>query len=334
MPIIPIESDAHWHELRGPRIGASEIYALFDSEQKPEIGDEADPFEESWSTPHEIWARKHGLIKPVQQTAIMEFGLDMEPVIAKWLAKEYGLEILKSREYHIHPEYPWLACTLDYYVLQSEWGQRLLQIKNVGTYAKYWSRDKAPQKVEMQVIQELEVTNAARLEHGQTPFPGTMIGSMHGGNPENLRLQPRPPNPEVWEAIVRVSKDFYERCLIGGEEPQNWQPKDIGHIKEMYRTAERHVEHIDLTHVSDEVEDQIAAWRTAKADETRARKRKDALLSALMRRFMVLDKKDIISAMKAETDNFIMKMDLSVSQYAPAPARTVESLEFSVKEKY
>lgn len=221
--IIEIRDEAHWHEMRAKHVGGSEIGALFG--------------QCSYTTPFELYHLKRGNRIDTSSSPLMEFGNDIEPVIAKWVAKEMGWDVNYCSEYYEHPEYPWLGCTLDYYVTRSEHGEGILEIKNVSEFSPGWTDTRAPAYVELQVQQQLMVVDAARKAAGLKPFNWAAIGSMRGGNPEGLRVMMRQHDAEVQKAIIKKTKAFWQR-VEQGNEPRFDAVEDHPIIQKMWQQAE------------------------------------------------------------------------------------------------
>lgn len=86
--------------------------------------------------PHEteygVWEDKTGRSEPKPMNDEMERGLFFEP----WVAKKYrditGNEIRRHGRLVLHPDYPELGCTPDYYVLNTD---RLLECKTAGRWS-------------------------------------------------------------------------------------------------------------------------------------------------------------------------------------------------------
>ena len=148
MPKVQIESDAQWHELRRRNIGGSEVAALFG----------ASP----WMTEFTLWAEKAGITEhAVEENQKMRLGKYLEQYIALELAKELGWTVERSREYHLHPLVAGMGCTLDFDIVDHEWGPGICECKCVFDYADYmehWSDDRAPPHIELQVQHQLAVT--------------------------------------------------------------------------------------------------------------------------------------------------------------------------------
>lgn len=276
MPIIPINDETHWHELRGPRIGGSEIQALLiDHEELALCSDD------TFVTMNELYFRKKGIKENNIASPIMEWGNVMEPLIANMIAAENDWTIEKAHDYHIHPEHDQLGCTLDYYALETQEGPCLLQIKNVVHTSHKWTQVKATPYVEMQVQHELMVVNAARQAEGLEPFRMHCIGSMHRGNPEDIRLMFRGPNPDVCAAIIDASGRFADD-LKNNREPDITSPKDYAHILEMVKSSEKLERVIDLTGKPD-LDQLIYDWKQKKAEVKAAEKELDTMKAKIMR---------------------------------------------------
>lgn len=223
MTITQIKDEAHWRELRAAHIGASEIATLFS--------------ESPYLTPNQLFHMKRGNLGDVEESPLMRFGQLMEPVVAALIVEHYQWDMVKCQEYHEHPEFPWLGCTLDYYCTHPEHGPGIVQIKNVQNFAPGWTQSRAPTHVELQVQHELFVTNAARLAAGKEPFRWTAIGSMHAGNPEDIRVFFREQDKKVTDHIVNRSRKFWED-MKANNEPPLLGGQDYEHIVDLFKSAE------------------------------------------------------------------------------------------------
>lgn len=220
--ITKINDEKHWRELRAAHIGASEIATLFGN---------------GYMTPNQLFHVKRGTLSDTRENLLMWFGQLMEPVIAALIVEHYQWEMVKCEEYHEHPDYPWLGCTLDYYCTHPEHGPGIVQIKNAQDFAPGWTQTRAPIQVELQVQHELFVTNAARKAAGLPPFRWTAIGSMHAGNPEDIRVMFREQDPKVCDHIVKRSRKFWDDMKAGAEPPL-LGCADYDHIVELFKEAD------------------------------------------------------------------------------------------------
>jgi putative phage-type endonuclease len=100
---------ASWLEWRRGGIGASEVAALVPA------------LRPSWASPWTVWGSKVGLIPDDDDPAPhMQFGLDLEPVIARWFNRETGLHVVGAQTWLSHPSLDWARATIDGYVVEHE----------------------------------------------------------------------------------------------------------------------------------------------------------------------------------------------------------------------
>lgn len=318
MPIIPIESEAHWHELRAKHIGGSEIAALFGAS--------------SFLTEFELYHQKRGNIGKPYCSPLMEFGNDMEPIIAKWIAREMGWEIKLSRDYYEHPEIPCLGCTLDYYVLQSEHGAGVLEIKNVNSFSEGWTDTRAPNYVELQVQQQLMVVDAARKEAGLPPFNWAAIGSLHGGNPEGLRTMLRKPDPDVQKAIAKHAAEFWQRVETGNE-PDFMAEKDAGLLQKFWERAVE-AEEVEMVDVDDtEVEGLAMEYEDLGRQISSLQKQRDGVKGKIYDMLTVSREEPMAAAKVAHTDHYVVEAKQITVNYKEKEAYTGHQTRLKVMEK-
>jgi putative phage-type endonuclease len=148
MPKVTIEDDRQWRELRKRNIGGSDIAALFG----------ASP----WMTEFTLWAEKSGITEhEVDENSKMRLGKYLEQYIALELARELGWTVERSKEYHLSQTVTGMGCTLDFDIVDHEWGPGICETKVVFDYKDYaeaWSDDRAPPHIELQVQHQLAVT--------------------------------------------------------------------------------------------------------------------------------------------------------------------------------
>ena len=195
MPKVQIESDEQWRELRRRNIGGSDIAALFG----------ASP----WCTEFTLWAEKQGITEHVvEENNKMRLGKYLEQYIALELARELGWTVERSKEYHLHPSVTGMGCTLDFDIIDHEWGPGICETKVVFDYADYmeqWSDDRAPPHIELQVQHQLAVTGR--------PWAAIAVLVMQTGT-----LMPaliRRPIPQVIAEIEHKVSAFWDSIKAG-----------------------------------------------------------------------------------------------------------------------
>lgn len=269
--IIKIKDDLHWKDLRRNHIGASEIGCLFG--------------ESSYLTPYSLYHAKKGNIQDSGDNILARFGQLMEPVIAALITSHYQWEMVKCEEYHQHPQFPWLGCTLDYYCTHPEHGPGIVQIKNVQDFSPGWTQTRAPRSVELQVQQELFVTNAARASAGLPVFRWAAIGSMHAGNPEDIRVMFREQDDRVCGLIVKRSSKFW-LDLNNGQEPPLLGSEDYDTVVDLFKQAEDMThDFIDLT-TNQDFEGWAISYLRSSAEETFHKKTKEEMKARILHAMM------------------------------------------------
>lgn len=317
MAIIPITDEKMWHGIRKKHIGASEICALFG------CGSSFTP------TLNQLYFQKRGLYYDGDAGALAEFGKVMEPIVAHMAAAENHWDVRQCKEYHEHPEYPWLGCSVDYYIDHSENGPGLAQIKYVQGFAPGWTKSRAPDHVEYQVQQEMLVTNAARIAEGREPFAWNAIVSMHNGNPEDIRVMHRVPKPNVHKAIIDRSKRFMDD-VTAGNEPALEGAKEYGHLVDMFKAAETVEELLDLRGRAD-LDDLLAQYQMAHFDENEAKMKKETIKSKLIRHCLKIEGDEISAHLAARTDNYSFGFRKGQSFHKAKPAKVVDTVTFFQK---
>jgi len=324
--IIPIENEDHWHAVRAKHIGASEIQALLiDHEELALCSDD------SFVTMNELYWRKRRIKEQQNATSIMKWGNIMEPLIALMIAEENGWTLQKNENYHEHPDHPHLGCTLDYMALETENGPAYLQIKNVVHTSHKWTQTKATPYVEIQVQQELMVANAARRSAGLPEFKYHIIGSMHRGNPEDIRLMFRAANDDVQRAIIDASARFWSD-LQSNREPDLNSPKDYAHVMDMIKQAQP-VERAVLMKGRPEIDTLAYEYESARQERLNAEK-KEQLLKAKLARYCLTEENGKLFALSSvETDKHILTVQLQRRNNKARPASVSTATIFNAKEK-
>lgn len=317
MAIIPITDEMQWHEMRKKHIGASEICTLFG------CGSSFTP------TPNQLYFQKRGLYYNGDSGALAEFGKVMEPIVAHMAAAENHWDVQQCKEYHEHPEHTHLGCSVDYYILHSENGPGLAQIKYVQGFAPGWTKSRAPDHVEYQVQHEILVTNAARIAEGREPFAWNAIVSMHNGNPEDIRVMHRVPKPNVHKAIIERSRRFMDD-VAAGKEPPLEGAKEYGHLVDMFKEAQTVEELLDLRG-RPELDDLLTQYHMAHADETEAKNRKETIKSRLIRHCLKIEGDEISAHLAARTDNFSFGFRKQQEFHKAKPAKVVDKVVFYQK---
>lgn len=279
MPIISIDQkndEAGWHALRRKHIGASDIAALFN------CGNSYTP------TLNELYHEKRGNLPPdTKPNLLAMLGKAMEPVVAFIVTDIHNWKLEPCEFYHVHPEHPALGCTLDYYIVESEHGPGIMEIKNVQQWTPAWTQNRAPDHVELQIQHQFLVANAARRAENLRPFEWGCIASMHAGNPEDIRIMMRKPDPKVHKHIIERGNAFMAD-VAAGKEPPIIGSEDYGHINDLFKFAEEEPDPDPLDLRGDYIIDtHIAEWleaqKNSKATEMKVKEMKTRILHRMLK---------------------------------------------------
>lgn len=214
MSATPVRDEAHWHELRARHIGGSEIAALFG----------LSPFQTAFT----LWHHKAGrVVAPELDSAKLRWGKMLEPLIAHELGRALGWTLEASRVYWTHGSVEGLGCTLDFDVLDHQWGPGIVETKVVFDYADYkrdWSDLRAPPNYELQVQHQLLCTGrewcaivawvaqTATLAPAliRRPAPGVtgQIEDRVGAFWRSI-AEDRPPEPSGTEAELSILREIW-----------------------------------------------------------------------------------------------------------------------------
>ena len=113
---------------------------VIDCKDKPEWLKERDNFvvtgsggNEMISRPLTFYARKKGLLPPIEQTERMRWGLRFQRAIGFGFGEDTGREVEEAPPYSIFvcPDAPFIGATLDFFEKDPEKGEGILETKNV-----------------------------------------------------------------------------------------------------------------------------------------------------------------------------------------------------------
>lgn len=310
--IIPIRDDKHWHELRAKHIGGSDVAALFGAS--------------SYNTPYDLYHQRRGTYHPPEAGLLAEFGNVMEPIIAAYIAEEYHWRLVQCKDYMEHPDHRHLGCTLDYYVVESEHGAGILEIKNVQQFSPGWTKERAPDYVEWQVQHQLLVASAARKAMGLPPFTWAAIGSMHAGNPEDIRIMMRKPDPKAHNAIIQRTTKFWDDVQQGNEPPITGG-QDYEAVAGIFEQSIKEEEAVLDMRGNVEMDKLLDTYAKKKEEERLAGSEAKKIKTMIMHNMM----QEGVAYMSTRTDHYTCNIKQSVSMRKAQPAKEVTTIRFNVK---
>lgn len=211
MTIITIENSDHWHGLRAKVIGSSDVACLFD----------ASPY----ATRFTLWHQKAGNVERDDSgDNRMTWGKRLEPAIAAGLAEDMRWKIESAaKDFYRHDSLP-LGATLDFRVVDHEWGPGVVEIKNVDwlEWKEKWTPQRAPDHIELQVQHQFICTG----------FTWGVIGCFIGGN--ELRIYERRPLSKIMAEIEQRSVDFWQSIVEQRAPDPYGTAAEFAVLKELY----------------------------------------------------------------------------------------------------
>lgn len=206
----------HWHELRRKHIGGSEVAALMQCHPR--------------LTAFELYHQKKGNLMDDIGDAfwLAEHGKYMEAFIARVITAENNWSLERCNNYLSHPTIPGLGCTLDYEVVQSEYGPGIAELKCVLPFQMDgWREEQAPPHIEYQMQLQLMVSGCKW---------GAIV-PMFNGNPETIHPMMRFPDERAFKVIEARVRKFWSN-FAADIEPDLEGSKDYEPVLELYMDAE------------------------------------------------------------------------------------------------
>lgn len=142
-----------WHAWRAQGLGGSDVAAVLGISP--------------WSSPYSLWAEKVGLVdNRSDSTEAQEFGKRAEAMLAQWFHDKTGLWVHGEQAWCVHPDKPWMRCTIDGMVCEpgtddTDLALGVLEIKTTIDSQKDWA-DEVPVYYACQATWNMLVTGTTR----------------------------------------------------------------------------------------------------------------------------------------------------------------------------
>lgn len=173
---------AEQQAIRATGIGASEIGVIAGLSK--------------FSTPHELWARKCGLLPPVEETMPMRVGNALESAIGNLYSQETGAVLLPADTTR-HPEHAFVLATPDRWI---EGQRKLVEIKTVGWRMAYdWGQgaDEIPDYYRAQIAWQMLACDVDRCD----------VAALIGGT--DFRIYQFNRDRELEAALLNIGREFW-----------------------------------------------------------------------------------------------------------------------------
>ena len=135
------------------------------------------------------------------------FGNILEPVVRQEFMRRTGLKVRRKRAILQSGEYPFMLADLDG-VINENGTMCIFEAKTASAYKKAAWEEGVPLEYQFQVQHYMAVTGAGK----------TYIAALVGGNSFIYHEVPR--DEEMIGNIIRMEREFWECCVLAGQEPK------------------------------------------------------------------------------------------------------------------
>lgn len=186
-----------WLERRRKGIGASDAASIMGY---------------GFGSPLKVWLSKvhPELLEEEENRELLEFGLDVEPAIARAYSRVTGREIktyFGQNGIAVHPQYPEILCSPDRITREHD---RLVQLKWESRFADKFGEpgtDAVPDAYLIQCVHEMAVVGCEFED----------IATMHAGPP--VLIYPLRRDPELEKIVIDACRAFWADYVLTKREP-------------------------------------------------------------------------------------------------------------------
>ena len=202
-----------WLKFRANGLGSSDAGAILGVNE--------------YKTPLDVYLEKTGQSKQRESTLRMQFGLDVEPIIAGMFEQRTGLKTVNDFKVRTHPEYPFLIANLDRIIQGGERGTGVLEIKTAGkaVQAKWEAQDiPISQSYFVQIQHQMMVTG---YQYGY--FAILIFG--YSGVEDFYILEVQRDEKFIENILFPILFDFWNNHIIPRVPPE---PKNTNDVQILY----------------------------------------------------------------------------------------------------
>ncbi len=233
-----------WLKWRTKRIGGSDVPIIAGLNRNKSI--------------YELWQEKTGQIEPAEtENDFAHFGSLLEPIIKQEFMKRTGLKVRAKNVLMQSSTHEFMIADVDG-VINENGEMCIFEAKTAIEYKRDVWEEEVPLPYQLQVQHYMAVTETRKA----------YVAALVGGNGFYYHVVHR--DDEMIENIIRMEKDFWERCVIGGAEPvADGSEATTIWLRENYRnsngsTIELPEETLDIFSRYDEVSQQLDELMTRK----------------------------------------------------------------------
>lgn len=253
--VIDTPSDDAWREARRRYITATDSAAIL----------RCSP----WATPLTVWASKRG-IQAVSDSPAMAWGRRLEAVVADAAAEELGLAVQTPPRLLASARYPWLAASLDRWILGQVGPPEPVEIKT-SSETDGWGptgSTQIPPHYYIQVQHQMIVVGAAQAH---------LVALLRGSDLRHYIIRG---DDETQTAIIEATRAFALLVQSGQQPSPDWtHPSTPSLIRRLHPP---HPGHVDLPRAADELARRLAEIKERVAELTAQRESLEAQLIAML----------------------------------------------------
>jgi putative phage-type endonuclease len=225
-----------------------------------------------YSGPMRVWLEKRGLIEGADESEAMLWGSLLEGSIADEFERRTGLRVVARQALRMHPEHPWMRCTLDGLVAEHEHDPAdlalgIFESKSAGD-GFAWG-DEPPPHALLQVQHSLAVTGLERA----------WVAVLHGGRGGmQLRTYELEADAELQAYLIEEERAFWQLVETGKPPPADSSEETAAALRAAYAEPVK-LSSVDLP---GRALDLVQQYRSAKEDERAAAARAALAQNELM----------------------------------------------------
>lgn len=156
----------------------------------------------------DLWLDKTGQKEPEEgESEYIYFGNVLEPVVRKEFMRRTGLKVRRKMAILQSGEYPFMLADLDG-VIYEDGKLCIFEAKTASAYKREIWEEGVPLEYQYQIQHYMAVTGAEK----------TYIAALVGGNTFLYHEVCR--DEEMIRSIIRMEREFWENCVLAGEEPE------------------------------------------------------------------------------------------------------------------
>ncbi|MFP8487638.1 YqaJ viral recombinase family protein [Gracilimonas sp. Q87] len=146
MNLQELKPSKQWTQNRSTYIGGSDVSAIL--------------CESQYSTPLQVYLRKKGVLPPIEDNPIMDFGHYFEPQLAAHFEQETGLKTRRVNQPFTHPKHEFLKANIDRQVLAGKGldSTAVLELKTTTSHRMNALEGELPREYYLQVQWYLGIT--------------------------------------------------------------------------------------------------------------------------------------------------------------------------------